>query len=612
MIVEMKKIDVLLYHREQAEFLDALGRAGVVDITESYEEFSPKAEELHSTIADINKVIYELKKYPKLDKSSDLKGADLLRNAKKLFSVLEDHKSKMAVIKKEIEQLQPWGDFEPSLYTQLEEQGIYSKFYEVPKNKLALLDKFTYEVISSTKGTDFVVAVSKDKQPVIDGLETIALPNSSLSTLKKREDDLEILIKEVERELSEITASIPTLETYKKELEEELEFEKARISMKGMVANKVLQISGWTPIDNVKTVEDVLNKFNCWYEFSSPTTEDSVPVKMKNKPGFRLFENITTIFSLPDYFEIDPTPFFAPFYALFFGLCLGDLGYGAILFTLALVGYFKTKGTVQQVMLLGTVLGVATMFSGILLNTVFGEEIVKGGGKFTVLAATADGDFPAMSFSVYLGIVQIMLGMALHGVNNLRSSGWKYALYPLGTIFLVIATSLALINIDFLSTATMWEEITHGAIQASSIIGQIPSTVINVFAIVGVLLVLLFNNPAKPFYAQLFPGGFGALYNFATGLMGDSLSYIRLFALGLAGGLLGNAFNQIAFMVSANNKALFIFTIIILILGHTINFGLAALGSFVHPLRLTFVEFYKNLDFKGGARGFKPLTKTEK
>jgi V/A-type H+-transporting ATPase subunit I len=133
-------------------------------------------------------------------------------------------------------------------------------------------------------------------------------------------------------------------------------------------------------------------------------------------------------------------------------------------------------------------------------------------------------------------------------------------------------------------------------------------------AIVGLVLLFFFNNPSKSVFVRL-PLGLWEFYQFVTGLMGDVLSYIRLFALGLAGGLLGASFNKIALMVCGGelnfSTPLVVFTIIILILGHVINIALASLGAFVHPLRLTFVEFYKHLEFQGGAKEYKPFAKAE-
>jgi V/A-type H+-transporting ATPase subunit I len=134
----------------------------------------------------------------------------------------------------------------------------------------------------------------------------------------------------------------------------------------------------------------------------------------------------------------------------------------------------------------------------------------------------------------------------------------------------------------------------------------------------GIAIFLVFNNPDKPFITRFFGLSIWEMYNFITGILGDVLSYLRLFALGLAGGLLGNAFNYIAFMLVTNADGsmnyvspMMVFTIIILLVGHSLNLALSMIGSFVHPLRLTFVEFYKNIEFKGGGTAYKPFATTK-
>jgi len=177
-------------------------------------------------------------------------------------------------------------------------------------------------------------------------------------------------------------------------------------------------------------------------------------------------------------------------------------------------------------------------------------------------------------------------------------------------ILMVIASTLGLVKMNFLDMAT-FVEITAG-IPTQVVIDTIMTEWMTVPAIVGLVMLFLFNNPDKKLAIRL-PLGLWEFYGFSTGLMGDALWYIRLFALGLAGGLLGMAFNDIAFMISAGDspKFLVVFTILVLILGHSINFALSVLGSFVHPLRLTFVEFYKNINFRGGSKPYKPFMKTK-
>jgi V/A-type H+-transporting ATPase subunit I len=272
------------------------------------------------------------------------------------------------------------------------------------------------------------------------------------------------------------------------------------------------------------------------------------------------------------------------------------------------------------------------MIGGFLLNGFLGMPIFDaadgakglfgdGGaiGVFSLLKSsqvtTATGFkniMPMIPFSLFLGICQILFGTILRIINKLKQhdGNIQYALYPLGTIFLTIAATFWVIQINFMDMGSFFELITGKT--AMEVSALITPTMMFVPLGIGLVLLFFFNNPSKPVYIRL-PLGLWELYQYITGIMGDVLSYIRLFALGLAGGLLGASFNSIALMLCGGEfnlgTPLVIFTILILILGHVINIALACLGAFVHPLRLTFVEFYKYLEFEGGTKEYQPFAK---
>jgi V/A-type H+-transporting ATPase subunit I len=630
MIIPMKRLDILLYHREREEFLQDLRSAGVVHISEKKESSSDKLEELYKTFNSIEKAI-SLTKFYQPDSSKTISGTpkELVNRVLTIGDELERLEAKEATLQKEHNALEPWGDFDPEKRTLLESYGIYSTFYEINRKHIDLFEDLSYGIIKEEGSYLWIAIISEDKPDYISGVESVVLPNVSLSEVNKALKNLSLERGALQNEMREISASINEISSYRNRVEEELQLERAELSMGGACENLVLVVEGWVPEEKESVVKSTLDSFSCWYELSEPSSEDSVPVKMKNSAGAKLFEPITKIFALPDYFELDPTPFFAPFYALFFGLCLGDLGYGAVLIILAIIG-MKLMPKIKRIMVLGIVLGAFTMLSGVLLNTVFGAQIFEtvggsgflsvGNNGFALLKPVViDGVtiFPAMAFAVLLGMIQIILGVVLKGVNKFREGGFTYILYPIGSILLVASATLALIKINFLDMATffpiaMGVGVESVVAQREALMQAIPSQAMLYPMILGLVLLFLFNNPDKKMGIRL-PLGLWELYGFVTGLMGDALSYIRLFALGLAGGLLGKAFNDIGFMMVADDAPSFmiVFTVLILIVGHTINFALAALGSFVHPLRLTFVEFYKNLDFKGGAESYKPFAKAD-
>ena len=632
MISPMKQLDLLLFHGEKEDFLTALRKVGVVHITETYENISAAAREIQGEMSSVKKLLSALPKTKGIDPVIEGEGAEVVEIAHALLEKRELTLGQKDSYGKEIETLTPWGEIDSSKIERLAEDSVYFNYYEVKTQQLSLLGDSVYEIISGNKSQSNVVVISETADAQIEHLEALVLPKKSLSKLKALVKKCDETITSLDAEIATISARRAVIEDYALTLQADFELESARESMSDSAEGHLLRLHGWLTAAESAAVTKVCDRFSCWYEIAEPTTDSVIPVQLHNRPTPKLFEPITKIFDLPDYFEIDPTPFFAPFYALFFGLCLGDLGYGFVLILISLFALLKGPQGLNGIAKLGFILGGATMASGFLLNTVFGAQVfaTDPDAGYAFLSASSNGFallkpvmineiqvFPTMSFALYLGFTQITLGIALKAVNKFREGGFTHILYPIGSILLTLSAMMALIQINFLDMATFMA-IVRGVpleyvVEATTKLQEsIPMDLVLYAVYMGLFLLFFFNNPDKKLGFRI-PMGLWELYGFVTGLMGDVLSYIRLFALGLAGGLLGKAFNDIGFMIMTDGspKWLIIVTIAILIVGHTINFSLAALGSFVHPLRLTFVEFYKNLEFKGGAPIFTPFRNKE-
>lgn len=323
--------------------------------------------------------------------------------------------------------------------------------------------------------------------------------------------------------------------------------------------------------------------------------------------------------------EIDTVPFFAPFFALFFGMCLGDLGYGLIIIGIVILALFKVKNkSVRKILYLGLVLGICTVLGGFMLNSFLGGTIVvrnesgEIAGRFQIFDAVAkyvafnnpNDTAGPMIFAMLLGIVQVLFGQLLNAINRCKNIGWQGIFQPIGTNLILLGAFIFAVIWMYKPTAD--NPITNfkvGPIPIGSWINSLgdPMMISAVLFLSGVVLILLFNNIGGNIFLRPLTG-LWELYGVTTGILGDILSYIRLFALGLSGGLLGNAFNQISMMPKDVPYVGIVLMILILVVGHTLNFLLAALGAFVHPLRLTFVEFYKAVGFTGGGRAFTPFS----
>jgi V/A-type H+-transporting ATPase subunit I len=321
-------------------------------------------------------------------------------------------------------------------------------------------------------------------------------------------------------------------------------------------------------------------------------TDETVPVLLKNNKFARLFEPIGKMYELPNYHEIDITPFFAPFYLLFFGLCLGDAGYGLLLLIGALIARNKVQPSFKPILTLGAVLGAMTVVCGTILGTLFGIELVKVEwawlASFQQIMVSPDQMF---NIALMLGGIQILFGMFIKAIGRVMRYGWAYSLETWGWIILLIGGG-------------SWFYFGHQK-------GLLPQNIsqILIYGVLGIwaLFALILNTPGRNPIIN-FGAGLWNTYNAVTGLVGDVLSYIRLFALGLCGAVTGLVFNDLGMSMRPDIPVIgHLIMLVILLFGHSINIFMSGLGAFVHSLRLTFVEFYKNVGFQGRGRVYNPL-----
>lgn len=317
-----------------------------------------------------------------------------------------------------------------------------------------------------------------------------------------------------------------------------------------------------------------------------------MPIKLRNNAFSRLYEPITKMFSLPNYSELDPTPLFAPFFMLFFGLCFGDGGYGLLVVLLCTILKKKMSEDVRPYLSLFQYLGGAAVLVGLCTGSVFGVALAEVPALSKVKDYFVSSD-NLMTFSIVIGLVQIIFGKAVAAYKTKIQKGTKYSIAPFAWVFVILSLALAL-GLPMLNV-------------------QIPAAIATVcygIAAVGLVVAYLYNSPGKNIFLN-FGTGLWNTYNMASGLLGDTLSYIRLFAIGLTGSILGGVFNTLAVSMTdgMNIVARVIVMAIILLLGHAINIALCTISSLVHPLRLIFVEYYKNAEFEGGGKAYEPFKK---
>ena len=605
MIIPMYKYSFLVYHENYSDFLSDLKELGVVHIIEKQDEPTEKMQEEFRQINEIEKLIKFLKTRDtsnvsiKVDIPDD--GAKLVDDIKDIQSKLEQQHQLLGNRKKELAQLEPWGQFSWDDLGKLKEVGLSPVFYYIPNRKYnpEWEKDFNIGVVSAdNRYTYFVLfAEGEAEQPELQGAEEIRLPDKTLDEVKQEISALEKEIDELNSRLDAYAKDgVDKLKKYKSEVEDTLNLDAAIHHTDDQVEGKVKLLEGWTPETNIAELEKYLEEKNILYLKSEPHTDDKPPIKLKNGRFAKLFEPIGKLFSLPSYIELDLTPFFAPFFMMFFGFCLGDAGYGLIFVIAATYYKFKVKKEYKPLLSMVQWLGGATVLFGIVTGTFFGLKLSELQVPFLMnVKEMFLTDNQMFTLALVFGFVQIMFGMFIKVANHIKEHGIAFAFSTIGWILVILSTA----------TMAALDKI-HGATGDNKLMF---STVHLIILGIAALGIFVFNHPKRNVFINI-GAGLWDTYNMVTGFAGDLLSYIRLFALGLSSAILGMVFNQLATELSPDviivKQLVFI---IILLFGHGLNIFMSGLGSFVHPMRLTFVEFYKNAGFIGGGREYKPFRK---
>ena len=511
---------------------------------------------------------------------------------------IQDLNQQLPAISKDIAQMEMWGDFDWQSVQRLEKAGLYVRFYTCPEKEFdeVWVKEHNAIIINEQGGVIFFMTVTS--QAVELERESLRLPSLSLSELRQKQAKTEEMLVQAKDALKAFCKkNYRTLEKCSIQLEGDIDLLKVKRNSREMAEGVVVLLEGWIPEDNQHEVQTLLDNSSVYYEIRPATREDNAPIKLKNNAFTRMYEVLTKMYGMPDYAEFDPTPLVAPFFSLFFAFCMGDAGYGL---ALILLGFFlkkKMPESMRGMMNLVITLGVFTSVIGTILGTFFGVnlfdlELPDQLKQFMIVGKIGETTYDKqMLLALIIGVVHICIAMLVKAIGQTVRFGFKESLSAWGWLLLVVG---------FIAT---------GGLSFFKVISEDVSTwafiVIGGISAIGIYLL---NNIHRNIFVNIGAGVWDT-YNMATGLMGDVLSYIRLYALGLAGAMLGGVFNQLAFMVNdaAGPVLGWIFCGVILIFGHTLNIAMSCLSAFVHPLRLTFVEYFKNSGYNGKGEAYKPF-----
>ena len=599
MIVPMKKYAFLVFHRDIDGFLDQLQSLGVVDISRNNKELAKEEREQLDLMARYVDAIRGLKARKVADKASgsipNVAAEKVLKEYEELSEKHEQTEAHLKTVATELREMAIWSDFEPSSLERIKKLGYEPRFYTTSRKQFS--DEWTKEyaiyLLEEDRNTVYFVLLTRGDEHVNVEAREIKPPVTSLQDKEEEHARLERKHTEQERRLAELTAYIPILEEAKLSLADKLSHTSAKYSADEHVDGKLMVLTGWIPESQSADLQKFLDEQNVLYVEQEVEQEDNVPIKLKNNFFARLFEPITNMYSLPNYREIDVTAFFAPFYMLFFGFCLGDAGYGLLLLLIATLVKPKLKPSQKPYASLLQWLGIAALIFGSFTGSIFGISLAESSWvskSINEWYAKTSSHNMLMILSIALGAVQVFLGMGIDAYKIAKQQGLKYAISKICWLVGLLTAAVSF-GLPYMGVA-------------------IPQLVVYIlYAILALCLFGIFfmnspgKNPLINFGAGLWTG-----FNTATGLLGDLLSYVRLFAIGLTGGMLGGAFNKMAVMLSPDIPVVgFLVSFLILIFGHSLNFGLSMLSSLIHPIRLTFVEFFKNSGYEGGGKKYEPL-----
>ena len=451
----------------------------------------------------------------------------------------------------------------------------------------------------------FVICMKENADNVLSKLHEFGFAATAFNNLKgTARENISSCGNEITRLNEENKAQLEKLKALsanRDELKLSLDRVSAKISMaeaddKLLGTKNAVVLQGWYPEKSEKALSELFDEFNCAWEGMVPTENEypEVPVKLDNNAFTESLNMVTDMYSLPAYGTVDPNPLMAPFFIVIFGLMFADIGYGLLMIIAAAIAFKKIKprgGTLTFCRLL-LYCGISTTICGGLTGGLFGDaplqisKIINPETTWQGLPALFNpltDSIVVLIGAMILGLIHLIVGMAVNVVMKVKAGNIMGAIFEEGSIWVI-----------FIGAGLWFLGILN--------IGGIP-----VVLIIGILMMFWGSMRNAEGLGKL-TAPIGAVYNEATGWFGDILSYSRIMALMLAGSVIGQVFNTLAFMPlkSGVNVLTVIVALIIFLIGHTLNFGLNLLGCFVHDLRLQCLEFFKKF-YQDGGKPFRPL-----
>ncbi|CCC58069.1 V-type ATP synthase subunit I [Caloramator australicus] len=618
-IVKMKKLNLACAKEDKEKILKLLQKLGVVQIVDlkdkledtDYEKEKP-SNEVEYEFAKV-KFTYEfLKQYSEEKKGiftpknvlsfeeferldSHLDWEEYYKAAKFIEESMNTNRTKKGKVLSLIDQYSNWVNLDVS---EAELKSLKNVAYFIgtvnKKYKEQLLielnetfkEIYIETIFEKQNDVNILVLAHKDKFNEVSevlkkygfaktNLEFDKTPKEKILELNKEIESLEEEYQKLIERAKEAAKNIEDVEKIYDYFYSKLQLEQAKSKL--VLTKKTAVLTGWIPEDKVDVVkENVQNKFKHVFIEVEDAEFENAPVLLKNNWLSEPFEVVTSMYALPKPTEIDPTPILTPFFLLFFGMMMADVGYGILMFLVGILGlkFTNIEGDLKKLLKLILYCSIPTIAFGLLYGSFFGGII-----KLKPLwVDPVNEPMEILKWSIIFGIVHLYVGLGTKAYMLIKNGKVLDAFFDVGAWYLLLS-------------GLIWMFLGGG-------------TIAKVLAILGALIILLTHGRENKTIVGKFFGGFYSLYG-VTGYLGDALSYSRLLALGLASGLIGWSFNLLISLLG-KGVVVYIFGPLIFIAGHTFNFLIGILGTYVHTSRLQYLEFFGKF-YEGGGKAFEPL-----
>lgn len=543
-----------------------------------------------------------------LDKEIYSEAASLRDEINSIVKQIAEQKNIISRSQLQITSLEPWTDLDLDLsVTQTKSTALLYLTAAADVNLEEFEAKlqeatplcYVHKVSSSSELSCMLLIYHKDAQDavmnVVKGFNTnrpdfASLKGNAAENISSLKNKIETCSKEAQRLTEQLKVAATSSKLLKKGFDMvTLQIDDQKVRENIFQTQSVFALTGWLTENDMDKVKKILDKYPCYYTMVQPEEGDDPPIKLKNNKFVEPYEMITEMYSLPTPDGIDPTPVLTPFFILFFGMMLADAGYGLILFLLCFIGLKKLKpdeGFLKNAMNIGVACGLSTIFWGVMYGGYFGNLVTQVAESWFGVTVTVPAVFDPLNDPMSVMLLSLILG----AIHLFAGMGVKiYMLAKRGHL------------LDGLMDIGLWYVLLIGlpmlALPVTAGIGK-------VLSIVGAAgLILTQGRHEKNIFMKLIKGVM-SLYDI-TSYLSDVLSYARILALGLAGGVIANVMNIMGTMPGLNIIGVVVFVAIFAI-GHAFNLAISGLGAYVHTSRLQYVEFFGKF-YEAGGRPFKPF-----